>query len=118
MPDPSALRVALLSYRGNPYSGGQGVYVRQLSAALTRLGHRVTVFSGQPYPHLEDGVTFVAGAEPRPVPRRRPLPHAAACASSATGSTCSSTPTLCTAAFPEPLTFSLRIRRILAARAR
>ena len=62
VPDPSALRVALLSYRGNPYSGGQGVYVRQLSAALTRLGHEVTVFSGQPYPDLEDGVAV------RPVP--------------------------------------------------
>src|ERR1035437_6237775 len=53
------LRVALLGYRGNPYSGGQGVYIRQLSAALTRLGHKVTVFSGQPYPELEDSVPLV-----------------------------------------------------------
>jgi glycosyltransferase involved in cell wall biosynthesis len=110
------LRIALLSYRGNPYSGGQGVYVRQLSAALTRLGHRVTVFSGQPYPHLEEGVPLVEVPSLdlyRPDnPFRTPglrefrdwidvLEYAY----------------LCTAAFPEPLTFSLRARRLLAAQA-
>ncbi|WP_410579103.1 hypothetical protein [Amycolatopsis sp. lyj-108] len=45
----SALRIALLTYRGNPRSGGQGVYVRHLSRELAALGHRVEVLSGPPY---------------------------------------------------------------------
>jgi glycosyltransferase involved in cell wall biosynthesis len=45
-----------LSYRGKPHCGGQGVYVRHLSKALVDLGHRVEVFSGQPYPILDDAV--------------------------------------------------------------
>ena len=51
-----ALRICLLSYRGNPRSGGQGIYVRLLSKALLELGHSVDVISGQPYPELVDGV--------------------------------------------------------------
>src|SRR4030095_7186842 len=51
-----SLRIALLSYRSKPHSGGQGVYVRALSRELAELGHRVEVFSGQPYPELDDGV--------------------------------------------------------------
>ena len=117
MPDPSALRIALLSYRGNPYSGGQGVYVRQLSAALTRIGHHVTVFSGQPYPHLEDGIPFVAVPsldlyredDPFRTPRLREFRDWIDVLEYGY---------LCTAAFPEPLTFSLRARRLLAAQAR
>lgn len=50
----------MLSYRSRPHCGGQGVYVRQLSAALHRLGHHVEVFSGPPYPCLEPGVGFTA----------------------------------------------------------
>ena len=50
------MRVALLSYRSKPHCGGQGVYVRHLSRELVRLGHDVEVFSGQPYPELDDGV--------------------------------------------------------------
>lgn len=53
---PTALRICLLSYRGNPRSGGQGIYVRLLSQALRDLGHDVDVWSGQPYPELADGV--------------------------------------------------------------
>ncbi len=48
------LRVALLVYRGNPRSGGQGVYTRYLSRELARQGHDVTVFAGQPWPVLDD----------------------------------------------------------------
>jgi glycosyltransferase involved in cell wall biosynthesis len=50
------LRICLLTYRGNPRSGGQGVYVRLLSEALRDLGHEVDVWSGQPYPELVSGV--------------------------------------------------------------
>src|SRR5687768_8300696 len=50
------LRVALLTYRGNPHSGGQGIYVRYLSKALVDLGHEVEVFAGQPYPELHEDI--------------------------------------------------------------
>ncbi len=50
------LRVALLTYRGKPHVGGQGVYVRHLSKALCDQGHHVEVFSGQPYPQLDPRV--------------------------------------------------------------
>ncbi|MGQ0742739.1 MAG: glycosyltransferase family 4 protein [Acidimicrobiales bacterium] len=57
-PGGRPLRIALLTYRGNPTSGGQGVYVDHLSRALVALGHQVTVFSGQPYPCLHPSVGF------------------------------------------------------------
>jgi len=53
------LRICLLTYRGNPRSGGQGIYVRLLSKALTDLGHSVDVWSGQPYPELYAGVRLI-----------------------------------------------------------
>ncbi|WP_339104657.1 glycosyltransferase family 4 protein [Haloterrigena salinisoli] len=53
------LDICLLSYRSNPYSGGQGVYVKYLSRALTDLGHSVDVISGKPYPELDDDVGLV-----------------------------------------------------------
>lgn len=46
------LRICLLTYRGNPRSGGQGIYVRLLSRELADLGHDVEVWSGPPYPDL------------------------------------------------------------------
>jgi hypothetical protein len=52
------VRVALLSYRSDPCSGGQGVHVGNLSREQVRLGHEVEVFSGQPYPELDDGVVL------------------------------------------------------------
>ena len=48
------MRIALLSYRSKTHCGGQGVYVRHLSAGLVELGHEVEVFSGQPYPEVLD----------------------------------------------------------------
>jgi glycosyltransferase involved in cell wall biosynthesis len=53
------LDVCLLSYRSNPYCGGQGVYLNYLSDALMDLGHSVTVLSGRPYPDLEPEVDLV-----------------------------------------------------------
>jgi len=49
------LRICILTYRGNPSSGGQGVYVRRISRALKDLGHSVEVASGPPYPILHTG---------------------------------------------------------------
>lgn len=46
----------MLAYRGKPHVGGQGVYVREMSRALTDLGHHVEVLGGPPYPELDDRV--------------------------------------------------------------
>ena len=56
----SPLRIAYLSYRGKPHCGGQGVYTRHLTKALSDLGHSVEVFSGQPYPVLDERVPLTA----------------------------------------------------------
>lgn len=53
-----SLKVCLLTYRGNPASGGQGVYIKYLSRALRDLGHKVDVISGPPYPEVPEGVTL------------------------------------------------------------
>lgn len=52
-PPPTALRIALLGYRSNPFSGGQGVYIRNVARGLAALGHYVDVISGPPYPLLD-----------------------------------------------------------------
>ncbi|MGH9171445.1 MAG: glycosyltransferase family 4 protein [Acidimicrobiales bacterium] len=114
-PDAERLRVAYLVYRGNPRCGGQGVYTRHLTSELAKLGHNVTVFSGPPYPELEDGVGFVAVPsldlyrEPDPfrVPKLREFHDGVDALEFAI---------MCTAGFPEPRTFTLRARRLLAAR--
>ena len=54
--EAGGLRVALSSYRSKPHSGGQGIYVRNLSRELVALGHSVEVFSGAPLPELDAGV--------------------------------------------------------------
>ncbi len=57
MADPDRpLRIALLTYRGKPHVGGQGIYTRHLAKALVDLGHHVEVFGGQPYPEVDDRV--------------------------------------------------------------
>jgi glycosyltransferase involved in cell wall biosynthesis len=108
----SGLRVALLTYRGNPFCGGQGIYVRHLSRELVRLGHHVDVLSGPPYPVLDPGVRLVEVPsldlyrEPDPfrMPRREEYRDWIDVAEVGV---------MMTAGFPEPLTFSLRARRML-----
>ncbi|MFC9549150.1 glycosyltransferase family 4 protein [Streptomyces sp. NPDC014603] len=115
------LRIALLTYKGNPFCGGQGVYVRHLSRELARLGHRVEVIGAQPYPVLDvlgpdrDGpaltelpsLDLYRQPDPFRTPGRgeyRDWIDALEVA------------TMWTGGFPEPLTFSLRARRHLRAR--
>ncbi len=115
MPETTPLRIALLVYRGNPHSGGQGVYTRYLARELVGLGHEVTVFAGQPWPVLDDGVDFVGvpsldlyrHPDPFRIPRPTEFRSAVDAAEFAI---------MCTAAFPEPRTFSWRVRKALAAR--
>ena len=111
----SPLRVALLSYRSKPHSGGQGVYVRHLSRELSALGHHVEVLSGQPYPELDSGPVL------REVPSldlyrdddpfRTPRPSEIRDWSDAL-----ETAMMWGGAFPEPLTFSIRALRVLRQR--
>ena len=53
------LKICLLGYRSNPYSGGQGIYIKFLSKALVNAGHSVDVISGEPYPELDDSVSLI-----------------------------------------------------------
>ncbi|MGX1269656.1 glycosyltransferase family 4 protein [Streptomyces phaeoluteigriseus] len=113
------LDIALLTYKGNPFCGGQGVYVRHLSRELARLGHRVEVIGSQPYPVLDAGhgdrltltelpsLDLYRQPDPFRTPGRgeyRDWIDALEVA------------TMWTGGFPEPLTFSLRARRHLRAR--
>jgi glycosyltransferase involved in cell wall biosynthesis len=111
-----SLRIALLSYRSKPHSGGQGIYVRALSRELAELGHRVEVLSGQPYPQLDDGVplTRVPSLDlyREPDPFRTPRPS-----EFRDWVDVAEWAAMCTAGFPEPLTFSLRAARELLPRA-
>lgn len=49
----ATLNICLLSYRSDPFCGGQGVYVYHLSKALKNLGHDVDVITGPPSPRLD-----------------------------------------------------------------
>jgi glycosyltransferase involved in cell wall biosynthesis len=59
MASDAPLRIALLTYRGKPHVGGQGVYTRHLAKALVDLGHHVEVLGGQPYPVLDDRIPLI-----------------------------------------------------------
>ena len=110
------LHIALLSYRSKPHCGGQGVYVRHLSRELHALGHHVEVFSGQPYPDLDAGpvlheipsLDLYRDEDPFRTPRWREYRDWADVLETAM---------MWGGAFPEPLTFSVRALRALAARA-
>jgi glycosyltransferase involved in cell wall biosynthesis len=111
-----SLRIALLSYRSKPHSGGQGIYVRALSRELAELGHRVEVLSGQPYPELDDGIPLTRlpslDLYREPDPFRTPRPS-----EFRDWIDVAEWATMCTAGFPEPMTFSLRAARHLLPRA-
>ena len=111
------LKIALLSYRGKPHCGGQGVYVHHLSRALTDLGHHVEVLSGQPYPVLDRRVPLhqlpsldiFNDAYPGRMPgfwEVKSWADAAEVGSFMTG------------AFSEPLAFSIRAWQLLRSRVR
>ncbi|TWI70301.1 glycosyltransferase involved in cell wall biosynthesis [Desulfobotulus alkaliphilus] len=53
------LRICMISYRSNPHSGGQGVYIRNLAKALCELGHEVDVLAGPPDPLLEGAARLI-----------------------------------------------------------
>jgi len=114
-PRPGGLRIAFLIYRGNPLCGGQGVYTRHLTRELVALGHSVEVFAGQPWPELDEGVGFTPVPSldlyRDPDPFRVPHPREFKSLHDLTEFAI-----MCAAGFGEPLTFSRRIRRVLADR--
>ncbi|MCB1685887.1 MAG: glycosyltransferase family 4 protein [Pseudomonadales bacterium] len=116
--DSAPLRIALLGYRSNPYSGGQGIYLKYLSRALADAGHLVDVISGEPYPELDhpevrlvklpglnlfDAPNHLTALRPRHL---RSITDTFEWLSMATGG------------FPEPYTFGRRVARHLAAHGR
>jgi glycosyltransferase involved in cell wall biosynthesis len=109
------LRVALLSYRSKPHCGGQGVYVRHLSRELAALGHDVEVLSGPPYPELDPGprLTRLPSLDLYREPDPFRTPHWRELRSPVD---VLEVLLMWTAAFPEPLTFSLRAWRELRRR--
>ncbi len=118
-PDPASadkpLRVAMLSYRSKPHCGGQGIYLRHVSREVAALGHHVEVYSGQPYPELEPGPVLLKlpsldlyrDEDPFRTPGLREYRD---------WIDLLEVGMMWTAAFPEPLTFSLRVLRALRAR--
>ncbi|MBN3929765.1 glycosyltransferase [Streptomyces verrucosisporus] len=84
------MRIAMVSEHasplaalGGPDSGGQNVYVAQLSKELARRGHQVTVHTRRDSPEPPDRVPLAPGVivehvpagPPRPVPKDELLPH-------------------------------------------
>ena len=53
------LNIAILSYRSAKYGGGQGVFVKDISMALSIIGHKVDVISGPPYPELYKDINLI-----------------------------------------------------------
>jgi glycosyltransferase involved in cell wall biosynthesis len=113
--EPGKLRIAFLIYRGNPRCGGQGVYTRHLSRELVNLGHSVEVFSGPPWPELDEGVGFTAvrgmdlyrDPDPFRIPARSEFTSLADVAEFAV---------MMTGGFAEPLAYSMRVEKVLAKR--
>jgi glycosyltransferase involved in cell wall biosynthesis len=112
---PGKFRVAFLLYRGNPQCGGQGVYTRHLTRELVALGHSVEVFSGPPWPVLDEGVGFtpVRGLDlyRDPDPFRIPAPSEFTSLADV-----AEFAVMLSGGFGEPLAYSSRIRRLLARR--
>ncbi len=50
------MKICLLMYRANPYSGGQGIYLKYIAEEMVRQGHEVHAVVGPPYPMEMKGV--------------------------------------------------------------
>ena len=55
----SRLKIAFLSYRSDPFSGGQGIYIKNISEALHNRGHEITIFSGNPLPEVNKAIKVI-----------------------------------------------------------
>ena len=50
------MRIALLTYRGNMFCGGQGIYAAYLAREFKKAGHDVHVFAGPPLPEVGEDI--------------------------------------------------------------
>ena len=106
------LRIGLLGYRSNPHCGGQGGYITNLSRALAKLGHKVDVISGPPYPETDSDVRLVKlpsldlydPQDPFRIPKAHELKNMPNLIEWLSVSTMG---------FPEPFTFGLRAARYI-----
>tara|TARA_B100000131_G_scaffold210467_1_gene202336 strand:+ start:2896 stop:4128 length:1233 start_codon:yes stop_codon:yes gene_type:complete len=55
----SKLKIAFLSYRSDPFSGGQGIYLKNLCEALAKRNHDITIFSGKPLPDVPQNIRLI-----------------------------------------------------------
>ena len=114
---PGKYRIAFLVYRGNPQCGGQGVYTRHLTRELVELGHSVEVFSGPPWPELDEGVGFTPvralDLYRDPDPFRWPAPS-----EFTSWADMVEFAVMLSGGFGEPLAYSLRIHKLLKSRRR
>ena len=55
----SKLKIAFLSYRSDPFSGGQGIYLKNLCEALVKRNHDITIFSGSPLPDVPKNIRLI-----------------------------------------------------------
>jgi len=114
---PGKYRIVFLLYRGNPQCGGQGVYTRHLTRELVALGHSVEVFSGPPWPILDEGVGFTPvralDLYRDPDPFRWPAPSEFNSLADVAEFL-----VMLSGGFGEPLAYSLRIRKLLKSRRR
>ena len=112
---PDRLNICLLSYRSNPHSGGQGIYLKNLARELKELGHRVIVVAGPPGPELPQGIPvnrvpgldlYNAG-DPFRTPKMKELTDPV---------NLMEWLGVITGGFPEPFTFGIRAYRFIAGR--
>jgi glycosyltransferase involved in cell wall biosynthesis len=104
------LKICLLTYRGNPTSGGQGVYINYLSRALSDLGHQVDVVAGPPYPELAGDIRLhrLPGLDLyNPAHLFRPTRYRDLVSPVNQLEFLS----MCLGGFPEPLTFGMRVHK-------
>ncbi len=113
----TGLRIGLISYRSNPHCGGQGVYIRHLSHALSDLGHQVEVIAGPPDPlvHASVKLTMLETLDlynandlfrtPRSAELKDPVNLIEWLDISAMG-------------YAEPMTFGMRVKRFMKGRTR
>jgi glycosyltransferase involved in cell wall biosynthesis len=107
------LKICLLTYRGNPTCGGQGIYVKYLSEALKNLGHQIDVLSGPPYPVLADGIPLhkLPSLDLYNPDHLFKVTNIRKLASPVNQFEFIS---MCSGGFPEPFTFGIRARRYLS----
>lgn len=59
------LKIAFLSYRSDPFSGGQGIYLKNVCESLADYGHEITIYSGSPLPIVSSKISIVEVETPK-----------------------------------------------------